>query len=160
MHTVSFYRSQKPPNTPVARVTIEPRIAQQSLLESTESPRATISQRILRLQEEAAKQMPVIQQASLFLVHLYFLSRFVSYTVDGTPLITNTLQASQALNLCRSTKEFFGSSEQVPFQLFQKIHPLKLIFRLRVRGCCWRRPTREQLPLLRSGYILMLTPYP
>ena len=64
LHTVSFYRSQKPPNTPVARVTIEPRIAQQSLLESTESPRATISQRILRLQEEAAKQMPVIQQAS------------------------------------------------------------------------------------------------
>ena len=85
LHTVSFYRAQKPPNTPVARVTIEPRIQQN--LESTESPRATISQRILRLQEEAAKQMPVIQQAS------------------------------QALNLCRSTKEFFGSSEQVAFHL-------------------------------------------
>jgi len=81
LHTVSFYRAQKPPNTPVARVTIEPRIQQS--LETTESPRATISQKILRLQEEAAKQMPVIQQAS------------------------------QALNLCRSTKEFFGSSEQV-----------------------------------------------
>ena len=89
LHTVSFYRSQKPPNTPVARVTIEPRIPQN--LESTESPRATISQRILRLQEEAAKQMPVIQQAS------------------------------QALNLCRSTKEFFGSSEQVRFQLSSSI---------------------------------------
>ena len=81
LHTVSFYRSQKPPNTPVQRVTIEPRIQQN--LGTTESPRATISQKILRLQEEAAKQMPVIQQAS------------------------------QALNLCRSTKEFFGSAEQV-----------------------------------------------
>ena len=81
---VAYYHdplNQKPPNTPVARVTIEPRIQQS--LETTESPRATISQKILRLQEEAAKQMPVIQQAS------------------------------QALNLCRSTKEFFGSSEQV-----------------------------------------------
>ena len=90
LHTVSFYRSQKPPNTPVARVTIEPRIQQS--LEATESPRATISQRILRLQEEAAKQMPVIQQAS------------------------------QALNLCRSTKEFFGSSEQVCFQISLQIY--------------------------------------
>merc|ERR1711899_438178 len=53
LHTASFYRSQKPPNTPVQRVTIEPRIQQN--LGTTESPRATISQKILRLQEEAAK---------------------------------------------------------------------------------------------------------
>ena len=48
-----------------------------------ESPRPTISQKIERLKLEADTQMPKIQQTS------------------------------HALNLCRATKEFFGSSEQV-----------------------------------------------
>ena len=47
-------------------------------------------------------------------------------------MITNTLQASQALNLCRSTKEFFGSSEQVPFQLFSIFSSIKM--NLQVEG--------------------------
>jgi len=80
LHTVSFYRKQKPA-TPVQRIVLNPRLESQP--EVLESPRATITQKIHQLQEEAAGQMPVIQQAS------------------------------SALNLCRSTKEFFGSSEQV-----------------------------------------------
>ena len=84
MHTVSFYRAQKPANTPVQRIVMEPRLEELGgQQEELASPRATISQRIHRLQEEAATQMPVIQQAS------------------------------SALTLCRSTKEFFGSAEQV-----------------------------------------------
>jgi len=80
LHTVSFYRKQKPV-TPVQRIILNPRLETQP--EVVESPRATITQKIHQLQEEAGSQMPVIQQAS------------------------------SALNLCRSTKEFFGSSEQV-----------------------------------------------
>jgi len=80
MHTVSFYRKQKPA-TPVQRIVLNPRLESQP--EVLESPRATITQKIHQLQEEAGSQMPVIQQAS------------------------------SALNLCRATKEFFGSSEQV-----------------------------------------------
>jgi len=80
LHTVSFYRKQKPV-TPVQRIVLNPKLESQP--EVLESPRATITQKIHQLQEEAAGQMPVIQQAS------------------------------SALNLCRSTKEFFGSSEQV-----------------------------------------------
>jgi len=80
LHTVSFYRKQKPA-TPVQRIVLNPKLDSQP--EVLESPRATITQKIHLLQEEAASQMPVIQQAS------------------------------SALNLCRSTKEFFGSSEQV-----------------------------------------------
>jgi len=80
LHTVSFYRKQKPA-TPVQRIVLNPRLESQP--EVLESPRATITQKIHQLQEEAGSQMPVIQQAS------------------------------SALNLCRATKEFFGSSEQV-----------------------------------------------
>lgn len=81
LHTVSFYRKQKPATTPVQRIVLNPRLESQP--EVLESPRATITQKIHQLQEEAGSQMPVIQQAS------------------------------SALNLCRATKEFFGSSEQV-----------------------------------------------
>jgi len=81
LHTVSFYRKQKP-ETPVQRIVLNPRL-EVAGPEVVESPRASIAQRIHRLQEEAGSQMPVIQQAS------------------------------SALNLCRATKEFFGSSEQV-----------------------------------------------
>jgi len=82
MHTVSFYRKQKPATaTPVQRIVLNPRLESQP--EVLESPRATITQKIHQLQEDAGSQMPVIQQAS------------------------------SALTLCRATKEFFGSSEQV-----------------------------------------------
>ena len=81
LHTVSFYRKQKPQNTPVQRIVLNPSL--ETHAEVLESPRATITQKIHKLQEEAANQLPVIQQAS------------------------------SAVNLCRSTNEFFGSSEQV-----------------------------------------------
>jgi len=82
LHTVSFYRKNKPASvTPVQRIVLNPRLDSQP--EMLESPRATITQKIHQLQEDAGSQMPVIQQAS------------------------------SALNLCRATKEFFGSSEQV-----------------------------------------------
>ena len=80
LHTVSFYRAQRPASTPVQRIVLEPRLEERVV---QESPRATISQKIQRLKLEADTQMPKIQQTS------------------------------QALNLCRATKEFFGSSEQV-----------------------------------------------
>lgn len=81
MHTVSFYRKQKPQNTPVQRIVLNPSL--ETHAEVLESPRATITQKIHKLQEEASNQLPVIQQAS------------------------------SAVNLCRSTNEFFGSAEQV-----------------------------------------------
>merc|ERR1719322_852774 len=81
LHTVSFYRKQKPANTPVQRIVLNPSL--ETHAEVLESPRATITQKIHQLQEEASSQLPVIQQAS------------------------------SAVNLCRSTNEFFGSSEQV-----------------------------------------------
>jgi actin-binding protein anillin len=82
LHTVSFYRAQKPATPVQQRVVVEPRL-ERRLQPAAESPRASLGQRIRRLEEEAAQQMPVIQQAS------------------------------SALNLCRATKEFFGSAEQV-----------------------------------------------
>ena len=82
MHTVSFYRRNKnPQSTPVQRIVLNPSLETHS--EVVESPRATITQKIHKLQEEANNQLPVIQQAS------------------------------SAVNLCRSTNEFFGSIEQV-----------------------------------------------
>ena len=82
MHTVSFYRRNKnPQSTPVQRIVLNPSL--EPHCEVVESPRATITQKIHKLQEEANNQLPVIQQAS------------------------------SAVNLCRSTSEFFGSIEQV-----------------------------------------------
>ena len=82
MHTVSFYRRNRTPqSTPVQRIVLNPSL--ETHAEVVESPRATITQKIHKLQEEANNQLPVIQQAS------------------------------SAVNLCRSTNEFFGSVEQV-----------------------------------------------
>ena len=82
MHTVSFYRKTRPAqSTPVQRIVLNPSL--ETHAEVVESPRATITQKIHKLQEEAANQLPIIQQTS------------------------------SAVNLCRSTNEFFGSIEQV-----------------------------------------------
>ena len=62
MHTVSFYRRNKnPQSTPVQRIVLNPSLEPHS--EVVESPRATITQKIHKLQEEANNQLPVIQQA-------------------------------------------------------------------------------------------------
>ena len=117
LHTVSFYRKQKPPNTPVQRIVLNPSLETHS--EVISSPRATITQKIHKLQEEAASQLPVIQQAS------------------------------SAVNLCRSTNEFFGSSEQVEGErlLLVATHKRQTatteIQRLKTEGGLGRDPNRD-----------------
>jgi len=83
LHTVSFFRKQKPASIPVTRIVRDPKLEATAHSAPPESPRATIQQKIKVLQDDANSQMSVISQAS------------------------------QALNLCRSTKEFYGSAEQV-----------------------------------------------
>ena len=117
LHTVSFYRKQKPPNTPVQRIVLNPSLETHS--EVLSSPRATITQKIHQLQEEAASQLPVIQQAS------------------------------SAVNLCRSTNEFFGSSEQVEGErlLLVATHKRQTatteIQRLKTEGGLGRDPNKD-----------------
>ena len=117
MHSVSVYRKQKPPNTPVQRIVLNPSL--ETHTEVVSSPRATITQKIHQLQEEAASQLPVIQQAS------------------------------SAVNLCRSTNEFFGSSEQVEGErlLLVATHKRQTatseIQRLKTEGGLGRDPNRD-----------------
>ena len=57
LHTVSFYRKQKPQNTPVQRIVLNPTLETQP--EVVASPRASITQKIHKLQEEAANQVTI-----------------------------------------------------------------------------------------------------
>ncbi|CAM1302396.1 ANLN (predicted) [Pycnogonum litorale] len=85
MHTVSFYRRQKEVNkTPVRKVVRRESVCSPpSPSKNISLKQASIQQRIKLLQEDVNTQQTIISQTS------------------------------QALNLCRSTTEFYGSSEQI-----------------------------------------------
>eukprot|EP00088_Acartia_fossae_P057216 TRINITY_DN6673_c0_g1_i1.p1 TRINITY_DN6673_c0_g1~~TRINITY_DN6673_c0_g1_i1.p1 ORF type:complete len:863 (-),score=259.31 TRINITY_DN6673_c0_g1_i1:875-3226(-) len=109
-HTVSFYRKQRPAHVTPVQRIVLNPVLEQSIVENAPSPRATIPQKIKVLQNEAESQMSIITQAS------------------------------NALNLCRSTKEFYGSAEQVEGErlLLEATHKhnaaLKEISRLKTEG--------------------------
>jgi actin-binding protein anillin len=118
-HTVSFYRKQRPVHVTPVQRIILNPVLEQTMVENAPSPRATISQKIKILQSEAESQMSIITQAS------------------------------NALSLCRSTKEFYGSAEQVEGErlLLEATHKhnaaLKEISRLKTEGGLGADPDRD-----------------
>ncbi|GJQ86774.1 putative cell division protein anillin [Trypoxylus dichotomus] len=83
-HTVSFYRRQQTPvKTPIRQISRQPLIDEQEEEDNTNTECEIVKNKIQELMEEINKQQMVIAQTS------------------------------QALNLCNSTLEFMGSTEQV-----------------------------------------------
>jgi len=109
-HTISFYRKQRPAHVTPVQRIVLNPVLEQSVMDNAPSPRTTISQKIKILQNEAESQMSIITQSS------------------------------NALALCRQTKEFYGSAEQVEGErlLLEATHKhnaaLKEISRLKTEG--------------------------
>ena len=64
LHTVSFFRKQKPASIPFTRIVRDPKLEATAHSAPPESLCATIQQKIKVLQDDANSQMSVISQAS------------------------------------------------------------------------------------------------
>ncbi|KRT82400.1 Pleckstrin homology domain containing protein [Oryctes borbonicus] len=131
-HTVSFYRRQQTPvKTPIRQISRQPLIDEQLEEDNTSTENEIVANKIQELMEEINKQQMVIAQTS------------------------------QALNLCNSTLEFMGSTEQVEAEklLLLATHRrqacLHEIQRLKVEGTLRPQGQHAQnIPLEKGSLII------